>query len=128
MADVKTKAVTVPTVKGGEITVQVPDNGNTAKSGSTAVDTHDRLQNARDARKAPPAGETKSQKWKRLANARGYKAIKAIRAIGGLSSTVSYDYNDESANKLMEVLGNELKALAQRFTSKEKKDVPTSIF
>lgn len=66
---------------------------------------------------AAPAGETKSDKFKRLAVSRTNKALDAIANLGGLSSTANYEYNDEQVAKIFAALEGEMTKLQARFKS-----------
>lgn len=61
----------------------------------------------------------KQQSFKRLAVKRVPKAIAALRSVGKLASTTSYEYTDEQANKVVETLQAELDKVKSQFTSGE---------
>lgn len=72
---------------------------------------------------AASAGETKAEKFKRLAPPRINKAVHAIELIGNLAGS-SYEYTDEEVNKMFDFLQNTLDETKNKFTktvsSKEK--------
>lgn len=96
------------------------------KSAIPGFNPDGKLQNGGD--KPPAKMETKAQKWARLANMRVPKAVKMIRNLANLANRNGYEFTDEQAAKLVDVLMVELVALKQRFASKAKTDVPTKLF
>lgn len=60
-------------------------------------------------------GETRRDKFVRLANSRVNKAIKAIQLIGNLSNRSNYDYSQEDVDKIFSALNSEIKACRKRF-------------
>jgi len=59
--------------------------------------------------------ESKSQKFKRLAEARVNRAIRDLRSIGNLSNTSNYEYGQAEVRKIVSALRKELSALERRF-------------
>lgn len=82
-------------------------NGNASKSTSP-------LEKARAARKAPPADETKAQKFKRLANRRVPAAISKLNNVTSLFNKNQYEWTDEQMEKINKALNEALAALWRR--------------
>lgn len=61
----------------------------------------------------------KAGDFKRLAEKRVPKAIVAIRSIGKLASGVSYEFTDEQAEKICDVLQGELDKIKKQFAERE---------
>lgn len=61
----------------------------------------------------------KAGDFKRLASKRVPKAIQALRSVGKLASTTSYEYTDEQADKVVETLQAELDKVKEQFASGE---------
>lgn len=73
-----------------------------------------------DVEQPAPAGETKSDAFKRLARQRMTNAIAKIRLIGNLSSTASYEYTEEQIEQMKNALIEEIAIAFGRFTKKDK--------
>lgn len=67
-----------------------------------------------------PANETKVDAFKRLATKRTNKALKAIRAIGQLS-TGNYEYTGDQYNKIFGAIEAEAKKAFARFANPQVK-------
>lgn len=61
-----------------------------------------------------PEGETKAQKFARLANARVSKALKTVSLIGNLSGS-GYEYSDDQIAKINKALRETIDTTMQRF-------------
>lgn len=72
-----------------------PDNGPAG----------DKMAAARKGKKPAPANETKAQKFRRLANYRVPKALKALAAVENLGSRSQYEMTEQQADKIIEALG-----------------------
>ncbi len=72
-------------------------------------------------------GESKRDRFKRLAQARTNRIISTLRLLGNCSSKSNYEYTDEDVRKIFSVIERELKAARNRFTgaSKQKDDLFT---
>ena len=57
--------------------------------------------------------------FKRLAEARMDKAIRAIRLIANLSNRSNYTYTDEEAKKLIKALDDEVRLVKFKFSASE---------
>ncbi len=58
---------------------------------------------------------SKSQKFKELADKRVNKALRIIRSIAKLSNTNYYEYSDEQVNKIVDALESECATLRKCF-------------
>ena len=66
-----------------------------------------------------PKGETRADKFHRLAEARVNKILKMIRLLGNLSG-ISYDYTSEQVEQIFTALQTELGKAKQRYTAGAK--------
>jgi hypothetical protein len=57
--------------------------------------------------------------FKRLAEARMDKALRAIRLIGNLSNRSNYTYTDEEVKKLVKALDDEVRLVKSKFSVSE---------
>lgn len=73
----------------------------------------------RKTRTPAPVGETKSQKFSRLASVRVSKALKQIRNIGNLSGN-GYEYTPEQVVKIETMIRDVTKAALARFDKSQK--------
>lgn len=62
--------------------------------------------------------ETKSERFKRVANPRLIKAIKAIQLVGNCSDTGSYEYTDEQIDKLESALKQSVTKVVTQFRNR----------
>lgn len=77
---------------------------------------------ARDDAKAV-SGETKRDRFVRLAESRTSNAIRAIRTIGKLGNKVQYDFDDSDIRKIVSALSKEIEAMKARMGDRGAKDV-----
>ena len=70
-----------------------------------------------------PEGESKQDKFKRLASQRVTNAIKKIELIGNLSSP-GYEYTSEEVEKIFTSLQQLLEATRSKFSKAKKTDAP----
>jgi ribosomal protein L30E len=61
-------------------------------------------------------GETKKEKFVRLAENRTNKALEMIRLIGNLSNKSVYDYSAEDITKIFDALESEVALAKKQFT------------
>jgi len=66
-------------------------------------------------------GESKSEKFKRLAEMRVQKATWSIQSIGKLANRYNYDYADADAQKILRHLQSELDEVRKKFISSQKR-------
>jgi len=64
--------------------------------------------------------ESKSEKFKRLAELRVNNALKSIQLIGNLSNKSVYQYDPSDARKIIRVLKNSITKLEKDFASSSK--------
>ena len=62
-------------------------------------------------------GESKHDRFLRLATARTQAAIDKIRILGNCANRDNYEYTDAEANKIIRALEEEVKALKLKFTT-----------
>ena len=68
-------------------------------------------------------GETKQERFKRLAKLRGDRVLKDIQLLGNLSNRNNYEYSDQDVRKLFTALEEELRISKARFTSSKKREI-----
>lgn len=64
--------------------------------------------------------ETKSEKFKRLAEGRTNKILKYINLLGNLSNSSNYEYTEEEVKKIFNVIEKELKITKSKFDTFNK--------
>ena len=64
--------------------------------------------------------ETKNEKFRRLATARGDRILKEIALLGNMSNERNYEYSQQEVQKLFTALEAELRSCKARFSSKSK--------
>lgn len=69
-----------------------------------------------------PAGETKAEKFKRLATYRTQKALKALSSLENLSNRASYEYTEEDVEKIFGALTAKIEKTRALFSKTEKKE------
>ncbi len=67
-------------------------------------------------------GETKAEKFQRLAVPRMNKVLKAIEGIEKLSARGNYDYTEEQVDKMFDAMQEKINSARTSFKAKEKKD------
>lgn len=65
-------------------------------------------------------GETKSERFKRLATARTNIILNRLRVLGNCANRSSYDYSADEINKIFDAIDRELKKQKNRFSGEEK--------
>ena len=68
-------------------------------------------------------GETKAEKFTRMATSRFVKAVKMIRLISNLANRGNYDYTDDQVRSMFNRLRDELDACEQEFARKTEKEI-----
>ena len=68
-------------------------------------------------------GETKQERFKRLAKLRGERVLKDIQLLGNLSNRNNYEYTDQDVKKLFSVLDDELRSAKAQFISTKKREI-----
>ncbi len=64
-----------------------------------------------------PAGETKAEKFERIAQRRVSEIVAKIRLIGNLSDKRNYDYTDNHVRQIFDALDTEVRACKAKFRS-----------
>lgn len=64
--------------------------------------------------------QEKSQRFKRVAEARTNKIIESIRLLGNCSNRSNYSYSEEDVKKIFSAIESELKVAKQRYQTKSK--------
>ena len=64
--------------------------------------------------------QEKSQRFKRVAEARTNKIIESIRLLGNWSNRSNYSYSEEDVKKIFSAIESELKVAKQRYQTKSK--------
>lgn len=64
--------------------------------------------------------QEKSQRFKRVAEARTNKIIESIRLLGNCSNRSNYSYSEEDVKKIFSAIEGELKVAKQRYKTKSK--------
>lgn len=64
--------------------------------------------------------QEKSQRFKRVAEARTNKIIESIRLLGNCSNKSNYSYSEEDVKKIFNAIDSELKITKQRYKAKSK--------
>ena len=64
--------------------------------------------------------QEKSQRFKRVAEARTNKIIESIRLLGNCSNRSNYSYSEEDVKKIFNAIESELKVAKQRYKTKSK--------
>ncbi|MEM4638091.1 MAG: hypothetical protein QXK76_03675 [Candidatus Woesearchaeota archaeon] len=60
-------------------------------------------------------GETKQEKFKRIASARTQRILEDLRLLGNCSNTSTYQYNKEDVNKIFSAIEKEVKRIKSLF-------------
>ncbi|MBM3205710.1 hypothetical protein FJZ41_02590 [Candidatus Shapirobacteria bacterium] len=67
-------------------------------------------------------GETRRDKFKRLATNRTKVVLNALRLLGNLSNRANYDYSDEDLAKIFRAIEEQLRIVKAKFQSKLKRE------
>lgn len=65
--------------------------------------------------------ESKSDKFKRLASARGDRVIRELGLLSNLANESNYEYTDQEVQKMFSVIEAELRECKARFTTRSKR-------
>lgn len=60
-------------------------------------------------------GETKSQKFERIAERRVNETLRSLRLLGNLADRRNYDYSEEQVNLILNAIDREYRTLRSRF-------------
>lgn len=75
----------------------------------------DALAKARAARKPADPNESRSDKFRRLANHRVPRVLAALAAIESLANKSAYEFTDEQSDKIVAALDEAVKTIRNRF-------------
>lgn len=64
--------------------------------------------------------QEKSQRFKRVAEARTNKIIESIRLLGNCANRSNYSYSEEDVKKIFNAIESELRSTKQRYKDKSK--------
>lgn len=64
--------------------------------------------------------QEKSQRFKRVAEARTNKIIESVRLLGNCSNRSNYSYSEDDVKKIFNAIESELKVAKQRYKAKSK--------
>lgn len=77
-------------------------------------------------KETPVAGESKADRFKRLATKRVARAVKCVDLIGNLS-TSQYEYSQDQVERIIQTLSEHINAVRSRFEKRGKKETPFSL-
>ena len=60
-------------------------------------------------------GETKQEKFKRIASARTQRILEDLRLLGNCANTATYQYTEEDVNKIFSTIEKEVKRVKTLF-------------
>jgi len=114
MADTATKQTTPqkPQRNGPEVTSVTVGPNKLTENGGKVVSA---LDKARAARKPADPNESKSDKFRRLANMRVPRVIKSLAAVESLANRSAYERTDEQSEKILQAIEEAVKSLRRRF-------------
>jgi len=72
-------------------------------------------------RKAPPPGETKREKFKRLAEPRTIAVLEALRVLGNLANPNIYEHNERDAQKIFTAIEARTETVKSKFEAQSSK-------
>ncbi len=67
-------------------------------------------------------GETRNERFKRLATARTTAVLDKLRLLGNLSTKANYDYSEEEINKIFSAIDSQLRTVKAKFSGSTKKE------
>ncbi len=67
-------------------------------------------------------GETRSERFKRLATARTTAVLDKLRLLGNLSTKANYDYSEEEVNKIFSAIDSQLRTIKAKFSGNIKRE------
>lgn len=66
--------------------------------------------------------ETRTERFKRLANFRTNMVLEKLRILGNLSNRANYDYSDEEVGKIFYSIESQLRIVKARFIGRKRKE------
>jgi hypothetical protein len=73
-------------------------------------------------RKLVPTGETKDQKFQRLANYRTNLILEDLRKLGGLSNRNNYEYNEDEVKRIFDTITRAIRDTRRLFVGRTRRD------
>ena len=73
-------------------------------------------------RRLVPTGETKEQKFQRLASYRTNLILDDLRKLGSLSNRNNYEYTEEEVKRIFDTITRALRDTKRLFTERAKRD------
>ncbi len=73
-------------------------------------------------RRPVPAGETKAEKFERLANLRTNIILDGLRKLGGLSNRNHYDYSEDDVNRIFSTIEEAVADAKRRFLGRTRRE------
>ena len=74
------------------------------------------------ARAKAPTGETREEKFKRLATQRTTRILDDLRLLGNLSNKSTYSYSEEDVRKIFKAIEDQSKTAKEKFKGPKKKE------
>ncbi len=93
---------------------------------SDVAETNETLAEDFNAEEREIAGESKADKFKRLATGRTNNILKGFKSLGQLSSS-SYEYTPEQVEKIFAALQEALNDSKEKFEKTKKKEIEFSL-
>ena len=69
-----------------------------------------------------PEGETRKERFRRVATYRTNRVLDDIRLLGNLSNRSTYDYSEDEVNKIFFAIKKQLEGARAKFKSPKKKE------
>ena len=73
-------------------------------------------------RRPAPEGETKSEKFQRLANLRANQILEDLRKLGNLSNRNHYDYTEDEVQRIFSTIEGAVADAKSRFLGRTRRD------
>jgi len=74
-------------------------------------------------KQTPPPGETKADKFKRVAEGRVTTALGALKNLENLSNATTYEYSDDQVDRIVTALKAQIEVIEKCFAEGGKKQV-----
>jgi len=72
--------------------------------------------------KKAPEGETKKERFKRLASLRTNEVLKRLKVLGNCANRHVYEYDAEDVNRVFNEIDRKLKEVKAKFNSSKEKE------
>jgi hypothetical protein len=73
-------------------------------------------------RRPVPVGETKAEKFQRLANLRANQILEDLRKLGNLSNKNHYDYSEEEVQRMFSTIEEAVADAKSRFLERTRRE------